>query len=646
MFFVQLQIAFAVFLITVLAQPANDNCLGAVSAVDGVYAGDTTGASVETNLTRDFSPCSGYFHDIWFSYVASCTGVASASVTGACDLAVASWQGTCSGFTSRVCEDAGGDNGGELLYFRVAQNSSYFVSVADYNSACFGPVSMNITCTPSPNNNNCPSAVVIHDGHQTGFTNVGATVGGNTSANNPCGSSYFHDVWFVYNATCTGKTTVRVGHTEADLEVASWIGSNCSLLTGLVCGDTGESKEADKVTFATVEGQLAYVSVASYSFGDFASFDVSVTCVPTPPVPANDECTGAKAVGNGVIYDSLFGATHSKVAGNCSSDADVWFNYTAPCTGLATITVEPYCATDEVTLQLWGSKGCANATAGGCVDAGSPSETKQFFVVVGMGYLFLVGSKLTDPYTGDLAITTSCVPTAPPPANDNCTGAYRVVDGQNNAANLGATLSTRNTGCESINSDVWFRYTANCTGITTASLSFDQDEVLVAWTGSNCTTLTSYQCVRNGPVSFPTVQGSSYYISAGSYDVYQGPLLLTISCSKPVPTVAPTRAPTAVPTVSGCPDLKNFLSNCSATNFTDNAQCTLQCAQAASHIFEGTNLSTSTKVQCLSVINSTWTPASVSVLTQRLNMGSSLCRSIGFQLIWSWVPLFLILIHL
>lgn len=635
-FSMKLQIA--VFAGLALGQPVNDDCANGTPITEGEFTGDTTGATVDSLLTRDFSPCAAYFNDIWYSYTAGCSGVAMAVATGECDLVLATWHGNCSAFDGHICEDNGPAAGSETLFFPVEMGQQYLVSVADYSADCMGPVTLQLSCSVAPSNDQCTSALGLSDGLQGGLSNIGASVGGEPSGASACPSS-FHDVWFTYNASCTGKTTVTITNPTSDLELALWTGATCASLMASQCGDTGGPRQPDQLTFATQEDSVYFLSVAGYADADFANFDATVTCVPRPPAPANDVCMGALTVNDGSTTSSFSGATHSNGT-NCGTSADVWLNYSASCDGIATVTVTPICSNDDLTLQMWSD--CA--TAGACRDVGSPSESAVFTTAQGQGYLFLVGTKSSPMCQSDFMISASCVPRGSPPANDECEGAYAVGEGANNAANAGATDSPH-PGC-TIHSDVWYRYVANCTGSALASLGNLNDEVLTVWNGNNCSSLSLRQCVRNGTVQFSTVQGSSYFISVGAYGIYQGPLLLTLACST-APTGAPTPPPTAHPTFAGCPDFQGFFLNCSASNFTDNARCSDACAQAAQHAFDGASTNSSVRVQCLSAVEFTWnSSAAIAVLTQRVAAGASLCRSGAAQVLCAWLVPFVLFLTL
>ena len=62
------------------AQPANDDCVSAITISDGNTAFDTTGAATDgPNVPGGVGDCNDFakpsiYNDIWFNYIAPCTG--------------------------------------------------------------------------------------------------------------------------------------------------------------------------------------------------------------------------------------------------------------------------------------------------------------------------------------------------------------------------------------------------------------------------------------------------------------------------------------------------------------------------------------------------------------------------------------------
>ncbi|MGA1488533.1 MAG: proprotein convertase P-domain-containing protein [Planctomycetota bacterium] len=131
------------------------------------------------------------------------------------------------------------------------------------------------------------------------------------------------------------------------------------------------------------------------------------------PVPANDDCANAQVVGEGTFTFTTTGASDDgpTTCGGVLS-RDVWFSFTAPCTGLTTFTT---CGTASVgfnpQMAIYdGTGGCTPSgstwiacDAGSCIGSGEPEIILD--VVAGQTYLVQLGGFLDSCGTGDLTIT-------------------------------------------------------------------------------------------------------------------------------------------------------------------------------------------------------------------------------------------------
>jgi hypothetical protein len=133
--------------------------------------------------------------------------------------------------------------------------------------------------------------------------------------------------------------------------------------------------------------------------------------------------------------------------------------------------------------------------------------------------------------------------------NDTCATALIVSDGNTAGSNGGATTGPDPLpSCASMSNDVWFSYTATCTGTAFASFcgpgTANFDTVLAAWSGP-CGCLNQLACNDDfcgvsSRITFNVVAGATYYISAGGFDGGAGSFTLNIMCGAIVPPVIPT----------------------------------------------------------------------------------------------------------
>jgi hypothetical protein len=167
------------------------------------------------------------------------------------------------------------------------------------------------------------------------------------------------------------------------------------------------------------EFRLRFRTAGDQSSDDWYIDDVLVG-FETPP--ENDHCENAEAIVGAATPFSTIGATTDGVPETCSGggggtlfENDVWFLYTAECTGTATFTV---CndADFDTRLAVYNNDPCPPFNDLGCNDdaagCGSTSEL-ALIVIEGLQYLVRVGSP--DAATeGEGTLTVSCEPIGQP----------------------------------------------------------------------------------------------------------------------------------------------------------------------------------------------------------------------------------------
>lgn len=361
------------------------------------------------------------------------------------------------------------------------------------------------------------------------FSNVGMT----TSADLPvpsCRPVAVDDIWFVYTAlasgshtfaTCTPAGFAAGTHTDTVLQVLS---GACGAGAQVGCDDDAcTSPGFNSLASATLTAGLTYfVRVYSWDVGTAdGSFYLTVTA-PVPP-PANDECTGAVAVFDGVnpsppagssgTFLSNAGATTSAGPAVCTSfSKDVWFSYTATLTGM---TVFSLCtppgfvagSVGDTVLQVTDGV-CPPTTSLGCNDEFCASRSQLTLATTsGTVYLVRVAS-----WSGTAAGTfyLSIMPVPPPPANDDCGGAIALAEGENgpfdNAFATTSGIFTTPAACAAGGvahpgtNDVFFSYTAPCNG-TVDIQTCDPP----GFTGTNGDTQIVVHPMSDCPAPVPTV---------------------------------------------------------------------------------------------------------------------------------------------
>lgn len=270
---------------------------------------------------------------------------------------------------------------------------------------------------------------------------------------------------------------------------------------------------------------------------------------------ANDDCSDATEVFSGANSFSTDGSTDSGIndALSCSSSngpvvtRDVWFTYLATCTGPLEFST---CGSGDFDLRMsvyLGTSGCpSNGDAPfACSDdaCGTDAEVNTF-AIAGQTYLIRIGS--SDGSTGNAILTVDCG-SVPPPSNDDCAGALTISSGTTSASSLNSTdsgiaseLICSGTAGPSVFSDVWFSYTADCTGqidISTCGAAFDSRlDVYSAAAGCPSSGASTLICSDDGcgddaSVTSFVIEGQEILIRVGSPDGSSGAFDLNVTCT-------------------------------------------------------------------------------------------------------------------
>ncbi len=253
--------------------------------------------------------------------------------------------------------------------------------------------------------------------------------------------------------------------------------------------------------------------------------------------PPNDDCADAIPIGDGTFFFTNEGATMDG-PGGCAPDSDVWFTYTASCTGV--VTVYTCDITFDTAIAAYDGADCVGPRLACNRDdfteeCGLQSSTIAFSVVAGQQYKIQVGSDFgADQGSGELIVSCS--------SHDNCTSPLTVQEGVFPFSNVGATTDGPSP-CGELGSDVWFRYEADCQGsvkVSTCTPARTFDTVLAAYAGTACVgglracnddDLSDPNCGLEGStVRLPVEWYSQYLIQAGGSAGEQGDGELVIAC--------------------------------------------------------------------------------------------------------------------
>jgi subtilisin-like proprotein convertase family protein len=251
----------------------------------------------------------------------------------------------------------------------------------------------------------------------------------------------------------------------------------------------------------------------------------------------NDNCSGAITINCGqTINGSTTGALTDAVA-TCvtalNSAPGIWYTFVGD--GLNT------------TLSLCGSAydtkiGVFSGTCAGLVcitgndDFCGLQSQVSFPTVNGTTYYVLVTGFSTA--SGNFTLARTC--TSPLP-NDLCTGALTIncgqtITGNTSTATTDATASTCGTTLNTA-PGVWYSFVSNGSNVTLSLCGSAYDTKIGVYSGSCgalvCVTGNDDFCGLQSQVTFPTLNGTTYYILVTGFAAESGSFTLNMSCENP-----------------------------------------------------------------------------------------------------------------
>ena len=341
--------------------------------------------------------------------------------------------------------------------------------------------------------------------------------GSKTSTNNFCGTgSYWSVVSWTDGVTEPGSSGSAI-----------YRDSDHKMFGTLTCGGSSCSQQT------LDDGYGRFDSAYLASGGNYAAF---LTAGSDDAQEQNDTCATAKPV-TATSYTALVVK---------STDED-WYSMSIPSGTQASFALTFTDANGDIDMQLYNSCGGTVVAS----QAGNGNNEALSYTNTGATATFYLRVFLYSDTRNDYSMTVSTV--TPAPANDNCAGAVAIGNANTAFNTSSATTSTPAlpTTCtdgagSAIYRDVWYRYTASCAGVATASTcgtaSFDTR--LAVYTGTACPTATTAiacddnttGCAANTTsVSWAVTAGSTWYVRVGAPANVGGTGTLTTSCVVPCP---------------------------------------------------------------------------------------------------------------
>ena len=213
---------------------------------------------------------------------------------------------------------------------------------------------------------------------------------------------------------------------------------------------------------------------------------------------------------------------------------DVWYRWTAPSGGNATMTLCGSGTLMDSKIAAYGGPGCPiDGSALACNDDACSSESRIVFPVSAGGvYMLQVGS-FPGAGFGWYGVFTLSI--APAPANDECASAQPITGlGTFPFDNTAASTSLPQAvscGFGYSNYDVWFDWTASATGTCDWSLcgTAGFDSLIAVYAGAGCPAPGSALSCNDdscggveSALSFPCSAGNHYLLQLGAYAIGTG----------------------------------------------------------------------------------------------------------------------------
>ena len=391
-------------------------------------------------------------------------------------------------------------------------------------------------------NDDCQNAIAVSEVTNLAFDTRGATFDG------PGHYVRGPNIWYRYTASCTGDVTVSLSGSDFDTELAIYNGGSCYPASSDMIGanDNYQTSLQSQITFAAVAGNKYLIEIGGHDSA-VDNGQLSITCSGQAGPPAvKDKCSNVLTGGN--VKDLPFDTSSATFdgPGHCMTSPNVWYRYIAACTG--DVTVSLLGSNYDTKLAVYDGGQCSPASNKliECNDDFGSGYQSQvtFAAVAGNQYLIEIGGYGSA--TGDGILNISCEgQTGPPASKDDCENAEPI----GNVTNLAFDTSDATfdgPGHCMTSPNIWYLYTASCTGDVTVSLiGSSYDTMLSVYKGSNCypTSSNLIECnddfgsAYQSQITFAATAGNQYLIEVGGYGSATGQGVLTVSCDGGGPTV-------------------------------------------------------------------------------------------------------------
>jgi Secretion system C-terminal sorting domain len=509
-FFTSLILSICLFFVAgvVYAQPANDDCAGAITITVQPFgatcaasvAAVTTGAT-QSAIATSCAPTSSN-DDVWYSFTATASthylrysNFVRTSGTAGTQIGYTLYSGTCAAPVEIGCElSFGTGGGGSVPLTGLTAGTTYLLRL--FASSASNSATFNFCVqepAPTPANDECADAVPLTQG---GACATGTTAGASHSLPaTTCTGTADDDVWFSFTANTTdaqvvlsSPTAVVGSSTTLYFQVLS---GDCSSLTSLRCFAT-----ASGVFGGLNPGETYYIRVYTSLATSQVNFNICVNELATAPTTCG---TLSAPAANAVVSE--------------------------------TPTLTWNTATNATAYEIYLDGNSPPTTLYTTVTNGVNSYTVTPPLASGDYYWYVRATNSVGTSATDCSLSARKFTVVAPPANNECATATALTVNTDqtctaitSGTTVGATESLAACTGSGADDDVWFSFVATATGhkiklsnvVATSGTSVDM--VHQIFSGS-CGTLTSLYCTDSpdSTLAFGLTPGETYYVRVFTY---------------------------------------------------------------------------------------------------------------------------------
>ncbi|MFN9992883.1 MAG: hypothetical protein ACK54H_06020 [Phycisphaerales bacterium] len=438
--------------------PSNDLCTSPLEVFTGVTRG------VFANATQDTTSCAGSGPDMWFRFTPQCSG------TFTIDLCRDTFWDTVLSVYSGCPTEGGGviacndDFCGQASSVDVQMQAgvSYLIRLGAKAAGQIGTFRLNIQ-GGGVSFDRCENAEILLPGITQG-SNACATTDGSA----PCAVSSGKDVWYRFTPFCTGLyvfDTCSGTNFNTVLSLVSGCGG-----TPIACNDNSCSLNGPSSVSAQLQAGVDVLLRVAGVGGQSGNYTLTVT-TPGSFLTPNDLCANATPVPPGDVVEGSFSCSTRDGSINCpgtgSNMQDIWFSYTATCTGMQGAAFFSEVLAPTATIHSACPGTAFNQIACATLDDITISGASWFQVAGSTVYFRVaqVGSAVRQPV----------FVFAGPESSDSSNFPKPVTEGQYFFNTESATTSDffLNSHCSltgaEFGADAWFSYASTCAGSITIS---------------------------------------------------------------------------------------------------------------------------------------------------------------------------------